>query len=149
MKYVLLVCLLGCQLETEVAAKRPTTVPTARDTIVDSAIAMERYAKGQDAIDDETSRRYFRAECSYHQLDRETTLDMMHERAGIHSYAWQDFYQHHCKPMTGVMILPETGKTVDPYVCDADAGAPPAKQYERSDEEKLAQKQRDACERAQ
>jgi hypothetical protein len=139
----------ACSIAETEPRPKPQPIQISDDTVVNSAMAMDRYAKGLDSLDNETARRFFRAECSYHQLDRELTIDMMHERAGIHLYAWKDFYQRHCKLVPGTMVIPETGKEVEPYICDADAGAPPGRAYERSDEEKLAQKQRDACERAQ
>ena len=154
----------GCQLFAPKPAERAANDLDPDTVLQNSAyalnVAREAYNHGEDAPDSPKVQSFFRQECRLHETDREALLDQMHERAGIHAFAWRDYYERRCSspalPQATEAVDARTGETLIsnlPYLCpvDADAGAAsyPAQAYDRSPEEKLAQRQRDACERAQ
>jgi hypothetical protein len=155
---VLAVSLLACA--PTIGALQITTTSatsTGERAIQAAAIAIDadrRYLSGQPAAAGDAGRAAFRAACLERQVDREMLLDQLHSRAQVHAFAWKDWYERHCVPLglpDGTFVaLAETGADASAaYLCPASAGAPPTRAYERSDEERLAQQQRDACEAAQ
>jgi hypothetical protein len=117
-----------------------------------------RFLSGDNAEPSDLGRAAYRTVCREHAVEREMTLDELRERAQIHTFAWREWYKTHCLPIANGLKTPnsvaidrDTGKalTDSVYVCGTDAGTPPARVYERSSAEVLAQARRDACERAQ
>jgi len=153
---IVLGLLVACAPEGRAVAP-PATGAVGERAIQAAAIAADasrRYASGLDPSGDDAGRAAYRSACLEHQIDRELVLDELHERAQIHAFAWRDWYERHCvalaPPDGTVVAIAESGASAPvARLCPTDAGAPPARAYERSDEERLAQRQRDACERAQ
>ncbi len=142
----------ACSLFEPAPAPPPPSLCLATKPVVPDFLlwaARRRYDAARDAEDSEAGRSAYRRVCAEDAIERDLVIDELHHHAQAHLEAWRTWYAAHC-PGTVATIDPGTGIASEGYVCedDPDAGPPPPKLYPRDPDEILAQKRREACERA-